>query len=62
MDLTVIVPTFNEGPNIAELVQRITDALDGRDAEILFVDDVSVPDLVIKRLANHGRHLVPARG
>ena len=39
MDLTVIVPTFNEGPNIAELVQRITDALDGRDAEILFVDD-----------------------
>lgn len=39
MDLTVIVPTFNEGPNVAELVRRVGAALDGRDAEILFVDD-----------------------
>lgn len=39
MDLTVIVPTFNEGPNVAELVRRLGAALEGRDAEILFVDD-----------------------
>jgi dolichol-phosphate mannosyltransferase len=36
---TVIIPTFNERDNIAELVSRVSDALDGRDAEILFVDD-----------------------
>lgn len=39
MDLTVIVPTFNEGPNIAELVRRLAASLHGRDAEVLFVDD-----------------------
>lgn len=39
MDLTIIVPTFNEGPNVAELVRRLADALEGRDAEVLFVDD-----------------------
>src|ERR1700712_3384368 len=37
--ITVIVPTFNEAPNVAELVARIGAALDGRVAEILFVDD-----------------------
>ncbi|GAA4480923.1 glycosyltransferase [Microbacterium panaciterrae] len=36
---TVIVPTFNERDNIAELVSRVSDALAGRDIEILFVDD-----------------------
>ena len=36
---TVIIPTFNERDNIAELVSRVSDALDGRDVEILFVDD-----------------------
>ena len=39
MDLTVIVPTFNEGPNVAELVRRVGAALHGRSFEILFVDD-----------------------
>ncbi|PZU45661.1 MAG: glycosyl transferase family 2 [Microbacterium sp.] len=48
MDLTVIVPTFNEGPNVAELVRRVGAALDGHDAEILFVDDSTddTPDIV----------------
>lgn len=41
MQLTIIVPTFNEAPNIAELVQRIAAAVVGIDAEILFVDDSS---------------------
>lgn len=37
--VTVIVPTFNERDNVAELVRRTGAALHGRDAEILFVDD-----------------------
>jgi len=39
MDLTVIVPTFNEGPNVAELVRRLGAALQGREFEVVFVDD-----------------------
>jgi dolichol-phosphate mannosyltransferase len=39
MDLTIIVPTFNESPNIDELVRRITPAVAGTTAEIIFVDD-----------------------
>lgn len=37
--VTVIVPTFNERDNVAELVARTAAALQGRDAEILFIDD-----------------------
>lgn len=39
MDLSVIVPTFNEAPNIAELVRRIESATQGLTREVLFVDD-----------------------
>jgi len=48
VDVTVVVPTYNEGPNVAELVRRLADALGpgtegGRAApggiEVLFVDD-----------------------
>jgi dolichol-phosphate mannosyltransferase len=48
MDLSVIVPTFNEGPNVAELVRRTTQALLGRDVEIIFVDDSTddTPDII----------------
>lgn len=36
--MTVVVPTYNEGPNVAELVRRLADVLpDGSD--VLFVDD-----------------------
>lgn len=50
--VTVIVPTYNERDNVAELVERVAAALDGRDAEILFVDD-SADDtaLEIERVA-----------
>lgn len=37
--VTVIVPTFNERDNIAELVARTAAALSDRTAEIVFVDD-----------------------
>lgn len=37
--VTVIVPTFNERDNVAELVARTAAALAEREVEILFVDD-----------------------
>lgn len=48
MDLSVIVPTFNEGPNVAELVRRTSDALTGRVVEVIFVDDSTddTPDVI----------------
>ncbi|MGN7970467.1 glycosyltransferase [Microbacterium sp. 22296] len=48
MDLSVIVPTFNEGPNVAELVRRTTDAMAGRVVEVIFVDDSTddTPDII----------------
>ncbi|MEX5300206.1 glycosyltransferase family 2 protein [Kocuria sp. CPCC 205292] len=39
MELSIIVPTFNEAPNIAEFVRRTEAACLGIDAEIVFVDD-----------------------
>jgi dolichol-phosphate mannosyltransferase len=42
-ELSVIVPTFNERGNVAELVRRIERALAGRRWEVIFVDDDS-PD------------------
>ena len=39
MQLSIIVPTYNEAPNVAELVRRVADAIRGMDAEIIFVDD-----------------------
>lgn len=48
MHLSVIVPTFNEGPNVAELVRRTAQALAGRDVEVIFVDDSTddTPDII----------------
>ncbi|MBD3941345.1 glycosyltransferase [Microbacterium sp. NEAU-LLC] len=41
MLLSIVVPTFNEAPNIEELVRRIASTVDGAgiEAEIVFVDD-----------------------
>ncbi|MGY1839203.1 MULTISPECIES: glycosyltransferase [unclassified Modestobacter] len=38
-DTSVIVPTYNEGANVGALVERLSQALRGRSAEVLFVDD-----------------------
>jgi len=53
MDLTVIVPTFNEGPNVDELIRRVGAALRGRSFEMVFVDDSTddTPD-IIRRCAD----------
>lgn len=40
-DLAVIIPTLNEAGNIVPLVEGVEQALEGRDWEIVFVDDDS---------------------
>src|SRR5580692_500565 len=42
-ELSVIVPTFNERENIAELIARLEVCLEDRSWEVVFVDDDS-PD------------------
>lgn len=37
--MTVVVPTFNEAPNVAQLIARVEAATAGLHAELLFVDD-----------------------
>ena len=56
MQLTIIVPTFNEAPNVAELVRRVAGAVRGMDAEILFVDDSTdaTPDAVTEAARDAG--------
>ena len=39
MEISIIIPTFNEAANIAPLVAAIDAALPGRDYEIVFADD-----------------------
>ncbi|BDZ50525.1 dolichol monophosphate mannose synthase [Frondihabitans sucicola] len=55
MELSVVIPTFNEAPNVAELVTRIEKAVAGTDAEILFVDDSTddTPDVVTQVATEH---------
>ena len=42
-ELAVVVPTYNEAANVAEIVRRVGAALAGIDWELVFVDDDS-PD------------------
>jgi dolichol-phosphate mannosyltransferase len=60
MDVTIIVPTFNESLNVEELVTRTENAVAGRAVEIVFVDD-STDDTpqVIEQVA--ARHRIPVR-
>ena len=39
VQLSIIVPTYNEAPNVSELVRRVSAAVEGIDAEVIFVDD-----------------------
>lgn len=39
MDLSIIVPTFNEGPNVDEVLRRVGAAVGDRSFEVIFVDD-----------------------
>ncbi|WP_125130280.1 glycosyltransferase family 2 protein [Microbacterium sp. 10M-3C3] len=48
MELSLIVPTFNEGPNVRELLRRLADTLDSTVYEVVFVDDSTddTPDII----------------
>jgi cellulose synthase/poly-beta-1,6-N-acetylglucosamine synthase-like glycosyltransferase len=53
VELSIIVPTFNERDNVTALVQRLEQRLRGRSWEVIFVDDDS-PDLtadVVREMA-----------
>jgi dolichol-phosphate mannosyltransferase len=43
VDLSVVVPTYNESGNLSEVIRRVSVALEGVDWEVVFVDDDS-PD------------------
>ena len=52
LELSVVVPIYNEAENIGELYREIREALEGRRYEVLFVDDGSTDgsDVIVKRL------------
>jgi len=54
-ELTVVVPTFNEGPNVPIVVERVAGVLAGAAWEIIFVDDDSADGTaaIAKRLGDH---------
>jgi len=61
--ISVVIPVFNERQTIAEVVARVRRALEGRDAEIVVVDDGSTdgtPEVLRSldglRLIEHGRN------
>jgi dolichol-phosphate mannosyltransferase len=59
-ELTVIIPTRNERENIEPLLERLTAALAGTAAEIIFVDDSD--DDTPEEVARVGRHMrLPVR-
>jgi dolichol-phosphate mannosyltransferase len=53
-DLTVVVPCYNERPNVAPLVAALDTALDGIAWEVVFVDDDS-PDSTAAEVHRLGR-------
>ncbi|MGC1522271.1 MAG: glycosyltransferase family 2 protein [Steroidobacteraceae bacterium] len=53
-ELAVIVPTFNERGNIAELIRRLVECLGDRSWEVVFVDDDS-PDGTADLVREHAR-------
>ena len=54
LELAVVIPTFNEGGNVGELVRRLDSALKGRAWEAIFVDDAS-PDGTAQALRDIAR-------
>ncbi|AYG02430.1 glycosyltransferase [Gryllotalpicola protaetiae] len=60
MDVTIIVPTFNESLNVEELVSRTQAAVGSRSVEIVFVDDSNddTPAVILDVAA---RYAVPVR-
>ena len=58
LELCVVVPVLNERANVAELIQRIGQALADVEWEIMFVDDGSrdgTPELITQLSADDRR-------
>ena len=55
VELSIIVPTFNERDNVAEVVERLDVCLRGISWEVIFVDDDS-PDETAERVREIARH------
>lgn len=57
-ELAVVVPTFRERGNVAEVVREVSSALEGINWELVFVDDDSPDGTVdeIRRLAQESAH------
>ncbi len=53
-NVSVVVPLYNEEENVAILQRELTDALNGLDYEIIFVDDGS-RDETVSRIVPHPR-------
>ena len=59
LELAVVIPTFKEADNVAELVRRLDAALDGIVWEAIFVDDSSPDDTAerVRMLARQDRRV-----
>ncbi len=60
LEVAVIVPTLNERDNIAPLISAIKDSLNGREFEIIVVDDNS-PDGTADAVRERGRKDIRVR-
>jgi glycosyltransferase involved in cell wall biosynthesis len=71
--LSVVVPVKDEAANVAPLAREIASALNGEDAEIIFIDDGSSDgtaaaltalkaEIPALRVIQHGRNLGQSRG
>jgi dolichol-phosphate mannosyltransferase len=59
VELAIVVPTYNERANVAELVRRLEGVLAGLSWEVVFVDDDSPDDTatVVRSLARKRAHV-----
>ena len=64
LELTIVVPTFNERANVAKLVSKLETVLAGVAWQVIFVDDNS-PDgtaAEVKAIARHVTHAAAGLG
>lgn len=65
MDISVVIPTYNEEGSIEELAERLMRVLNkmGKDYELIFVDDGSTDQTVeiLKRMQGSDGHIVSCR-
>ena len=54
VDLSVVIPTYNERANISELIARVSESLEGTSWALLFVDDDS-PDGTADLITEYAR-------